>query len=199
MFGDESFALRETVRMGGGDARFGWIGSLRHVCVEFDVHTDACESDKVLRVDQGVEVGDHVPFDVVLPGHDSPAVAVLCGVENLRHIVHGHQVEALRFEPCQLLGGIDGRLMGEGALWPQIEQLACAHCRLCLLVAGHPKHLSAFARLWRGLVHRLGGVMVRFRRFVLVIFRGVILSARRHREPAFGQRQHDQWNQHHAV
>ena len=36
MFGDESFALRETVRMGGGDARFGWIGSLRPVASSTD-------------------------------------------------------------------------------------------------------------------------------------------------------------------
>ena len=113
--------------MGGGHMSRIGIGSLRHVGIERHVHADTGESDEVLRVDQRIEVGHDIAFDVVLPCHDTPAVAPLRGGEDLRHIVHGHQFEAAWFSMGQRFGGVDRRLMREGALRAQIEQLSCAH------------------------------------------------------------------------
>ena len=127
VFRDETFALRETMRVCGSHGGVFRIGSRTHICVESYVDAHTCESGQVFGVDQRVQIRYHVAFDIVFPCHDTPALTLLHGFENLRHIVQSHQFEPFRFEMGQLLRCIDRGLMGEGALRTQIEQLACAH------------------------------------------------------------------------
>ncbi len=144
---DESFALRESMGVGRGDAGGIRIRPGAHIRVEFHVHIDARESDEVPFVDEGVEIGHHITFDVVLPRDDSPALAVLRSFEDLRHIVHRHQFESFGREGRQHMRRVDGGLVRECALRTEIEQLACAHCvsflvKICLTKSTLSHHRS---------------------------------------------------------
>ena len=63
--------------------------------VECDVDRDAHESNGIPRVDEQVEIRDHVPFDIVLPGHHAPRLAAFDGGHDRRHVGHRDQLRGL--------------------------------------------------------------------------------------------------------
>ena len=81
-----------------------------------------------MGIDQGVEIGHHIPFNVVLPCDHAPGFAGLHRCHDARHVRRGHELRLvdaiLRF---QAMPGFDGRLMGKGAFRPKIGQLHMRH------------------------------------------------------------------------
>lgn len=101
-----------------------------------------------MGVDQGVEIGHHIPFNVVLPCDHAPGFAGLHRCHDARHVRRGHELRLvdaiLRF---QATPGFDGRLMGKGAFRPKIGQLHMRHTHhrsVC------PPGMPAIVPFWSG-------------------------------------------------
>ena len=94
MFGDEPLALRQPVGMRADSDAVGIDAEAAGERVERDVDRDAHESDGVPRIDEQIEVRDHIPFDVVLPGDHTPGLAAFHGGHDRGHVGHRDQLRS---------------------------------------------------------------------------------------------------------
>ena len=88
MFGDESFALRQTMCVSADDAAGAIINAVtsHRESIKGHIHTDTGKTSYISVINQGIEVGHHIPFDVVFPSDHAPTLTRFDGLHDGRYI-----------------------------------------------------------------------------------------------------------------